>query len=407
MADTYPFSRPLYVMLKPVGDSCNMACSYCYYANKKQLYPEGERAIMSDDMLELFIRQYIQLQTSREILFTWHGGEPLLLPLSFYQRAVDLQQRYGKGHIIDNCIQTNGTMITPEWCKFFKDNDWLVGISIDGDACSHDAYRCYRNGDNTHADVMLAIDLLNQYDVEWNAMAVVNHINVQNPLAFYHFFKDIGCRYLQFTPVVERYADYNGIDARKIASGDEQICGAVTPQSVTPDEWGFFLCTIFDEWVRHDVGNIFVQLFDAALSNWVGVTPGLCSISKWCGHAAVMEYNGDVYSCDHYVFKPFLLGNIREHTLVELLYSDRQQEFGARKTQMLPLQCKSCSYLFACNGECPKNRISICDNEDKHLNYLCKGYYRFFSHVTPYMNFMHDELSAGRAPANIMQILSK
>ena len=378
MSIAIPFGSPLYVMLKPIGSRCNLACRYCYYLDKAQLYPNQEP--LSEELLEIFIQQYLEAQTMPQVLFTWHGGEPLLRPLSFYQRALALQQRYARGRQIDNCIQTNGTLLTDEWCEFLRENRFLVGISIDGPQTYHDAYRC-----QSFEKVMRGIQLLQQHHVEWNAMATVNHLNADHPVEFYRFFKDIGCQYLQFTPVVER-------DSR------EQI----TDTSVTPEQWGRFLCGVYDEWKQKDIGRIFVQLFDATLANWVGEPPGICSMSPYCGRAAAMEANGDVYSCDHFVFPEYRLGNIRQQSLTTMLYGERQQQFGRNKSATLPRQCRECRFRFACHGECPKNRFLKDKYGEPGLNYLCAGYQQFFAHVAADMDFMKAELDAGRSPANLM-----
>ncbi len=372
-------------MLKPAGARCNLSCRYCYYLEKEKLYPE-RMPVMSDDLLEAFTKQYIEAQTTPEVLFTWHGGETLLRPLSFYKRALELQRRYARGRQIDNCLQTNGTLLTDEWCQFFKENHFLIGISIDGPQALHDHYRKTRNGQPTWEKVMQGIRLLQKHEVEWNAMAVVNRLNADYPREFYHFFKEIGCQFLQFTPIVERED------------------GKVTDYSVTPEQWGHFLCSLYDEWVREDVGEIFVQTFDATLANWAGVVPGVCSLSNMCGHSAAMEFNGDLYSCDHFVFPENKLGNIKFHSLTSMMYGEKQKCFGQQKMGALPRQCKECRFLFACHGECPKNRfVDDCYGEPG-LNYLCKGYRQFFQHVEADMNFMKAELDAGRAPANIMKI---
>lgn len=400
----YPFARPLYVMTKPVGAVCNLACAYCYYLEKANLYKDTSKHVMSDELLEKFIREYIGSQTMHEVLFTWHGGETLMRPLSFYRKVVELQRQYAGGHAIDNCIQTNGTLLTDEWCEFFKENNWLVGISIDGPQEFHDEYRKNRSGRPSFAKVMQGIRLLNKHGVEWNAMAVVNDYNADYPLEFYHFFKEIGCRYIQFAPIVERLSKHE--DGRYLATPlqpGEQLADF----SVSPEQWGNFLCTLFDEWVRNDVGQIFIQLFDSTLANWVGEQPGVCSMAKTCGHAGVMEFNGDVYACDHYVFPEFKLGNIYQQTLVEMMYSERQMEFGQMKQKSLPSQCRACEFLFACNGECPKNRFATTASGEPGLNYLCKGYHRFFKYVAPYMDYMKKELLAERAPANIMEAIRR
>lgn len=395
-----PFSHPMYVMTKAVGASCNMTCKYCYYTEKKNLYRDDVHHVMSDELLELFTRQYIEAQTMNEILFTWHGGEPLLRPISFYEKAIRLQQQYGRGRTINNCFQTNGTLIDDEWAAFFKRHNMLVGVSIDGPQLYHDAYRRSRGGEPTFCQVMRGIEILNRHGVDWNAMAVVNNLNAEAPLAFYHFFKEIGCHYIQFTPVVERIKGHE--DGRQLASLADEDASALAPFSITPEQWGRFLCTLFDEWVRQDVGMYFIQLFDATLANYAGVAPGVCAMAESCGHAGVMEYNGDLYSCDHFVFPEYRLGNIRQQTLTEMLYGERQTTFGNNKKATLPQQCRECRHLTICNGECPRNRFMKDRYGNPGLNYLCSGYHQFFDHSAPYFAFMKRELDNGRAPANVM-----
>lgn len=397
-----PFGHPVYVMLKPVGSICNLACDYCYYLEKGKLYPTVHNPVLSDELLERFIREYLQCQTTQEVLFTWHGGETLMRPISFYKRALELQQKYARGRRIDNCIQTNGTLLNDEWCRFFKENHFLVGVSIDGPQTFHDEYRRNRQGMPSFYKVMKGINLLKKHGVEWNGMAVVNDYNVDYPLEFYHFFKEIGCHYIQFAPIVERIgAHANATRLTSPVEQGEQI--QLAPFSVDPDKWGAFLCALFDEWLKEDVGNYFIQLFDSTLANWVGAQPGVCSLARYCGHAGVMEFNGDVYTCDHFVFPEYRLGNIQSSTLTELMYSPRQLQFGKDKFDKLPNQCKQCEFLFACNGECPKNRFLYTKEGEPGLNYLCRGYKRFFAHVAPYMDFMKRELLAQRPPANVME----
>lgn len=387
-------------MLKPAGSLCNLRCKYCYYFEKNQLYQQDKNHVITDALLEKFIKDYIESQVSPEVLFTWHGGETLMRPIAFYEKALELQKFYGRGRHIENCIQTNGTLITDEWCKFFKENAFLVGVSIDGPQEFHDEYRKTAGGGPSFQKVMKGIRLLNKHGVQWNALAVVNDFNADYPLDFYHFFKEIDCHYIQFTPIVERIVTRN--DGLTLAPGMTEG-GEITDFSVTPEQWGDFLCTIFDEWVRNDVGNYYVQLFDATLANWVGVTPGICSMSENCGHAGVMEYNGDVYSCDHFVYPEYKLGNLKEKTLYEMMNSAKQMEFAKNKKQRLPQQCKECKFLFACHGECPKNRFLRDRYGMPGLNYLCKGYYKFFEHVAPYMDFMKKEYEAQRPPSNVMK----
>ena len=398
-----PFAKPLYVMLKPAGAHCNLACKYCYYLEKNNLYQNTPRHLMTDEMLEQFTREYIEAQTMPQVLFTWHGGEPLMRSIDFYKKALALQKKYAHGKQIDNVIQTNGTLLTDEWCEFFAKNHWLVGISIDGPQEYHDHYRVTPAGKPSWEKVMQGIQLLKKHHVEWNAMAVVNAYNAEHPLEFYHFFRDNGCQYLQFTPIVERLTEHE--DGRTLASlaDDREI--PLADASVTPQQWGNFLCTIFDDWVRHDVGKTFVEIFDCTLANWMGVLPGICAYSKECGHAGVMEHNGDVYSCDHFVFPEYKLGNIREQSLIDMLYGEKQQAFSRLKHTSLPRQCKECNLEFACHGECPKNRFEKDKYGEPGLNYLCQGYYQYYSHVAPYMDFMKRELLAQRPPANIMNVL--
>ncbi len=406
MSTITPFGHPFYVMAKPVGSSCNLNCSYCYFLSK-------EKGRMDEALLEEFIRQNIEAQTQPEILFTWHGGEPLLLPISYYARALELQQRYAHGRHIDNCLQTNGTLLTDEWCEFFRKNNFLIGISIDGPEPMHNAYR--QDFDRTWR----GIRLLQKHGVEWNAMATVNRRNADYPVEFYHFFKDLGCQYLQFTPIVER-TDSEGrllsamersmestkkgrsivdaVGARESTKKGRSIVDAVgakgeafvTPESVEPKQWGRFLIELYDEWFKEDVGKIFVQLFDATLANWVGHPPGICSMSPLCGLAPALQPDGSLYSCDHFVFPSFKLGNIRHQTIAEMMYGAQQQRFGRMKRDGLSLRCRQCDFLFACHGECPRNRF-LSGNE----NYLCEGYQAFFRHIIPTMNQMAQELTTG------------
>ena len=398
-----PFAKPLYVMLKPAGAHCNLACKYCYYLEKNKLYPTAQRHLISDEMLEQFTREYIEAQTMSQVLFTWHGGEPLLRSIDFYRKALSLQQKYAGGRRIDNVIQTNGTLLTDEWCEFFAQNHWLVGISIDGPQPDHDHYRLTAAGKPSWKKVMQGIKLLKKHGVEWNAMAVVNAYNANHPMEFYRFFKENGCQFLQFTPIVERLTRHE--DGRTLASLADKNEIPLSEASVAPEQWGYFLCAIFDEWVRKDVGKIFVEIFDCTLANWMGVSPGICAYSKECGHAGVMEHNGDVYSCDHFVFPEYKLGNIRDHSLIDMLYGEQQQEFSRLKHSSLPRQCKECDMEFACHGECPKNRFMKDKYGDSGLNYLCPGYYHYYQHVAPYMDYMKQELMSQRPPSNIMKVV--
>lgn len=410
--DTLHFSSPtthlsmlsLHLMPKPAGAMCNLNCTYCYYLEKKQLYSDTARQEMSDALLERYISQYIALQPAEEVLFTWHGGEPLLRPIAFYEKAIRLQQKYASGKQIANAIQTNGTLLTEDWAQFLKDHNFLTGISIDGTEEMHDHYRKTHSGRGTWKQVMAGIEKLHRHDVEWNAMAVINDFNVQAPETFYDFFKSIDCHYLQFTPIVERF--YFHPDGRQLASPIEALTTAKpAPFSVTPEAWGEFLCRIFDRWVRTDVGENFVQIFDATLANWVGTPSALCTMAPTCGHATVIEYNGDVYACDHYVFPEFRLGNLQHSPLASMLYGEAQLAFGNNKHRLLTQQCQRCDWKFACNGDCPRTRFSLSTDGDCGHPYLCIGWQRYFSHVAPAMDYMKHQLLQGKAPANIMREL--
>ena len=389
----------MYVMLKPGGSACNLNCTYCYYLEKEYLYPSVKSQLMSDQLLEKFIEQYLDSQTQPQVMFTWHGGETLLRPISFYKKALELQKKYARGRTIDNSIQTNGTLLTDAWCEFFKENNFLVGISIDGPQEFHDEYRRNKGGLPTFVKVMKGINLLKKHGVEYNAMAVVNDYNADYPVEFFNFFKQIDCRYIQFAPIVERLG--NRTDGLKLSAPHEEA--VLTDFSVSPVQWGKFLCGLFDEWIKEDVGKFYIQMFDSTLANWVGEQPGICTLARHCGHAGVMEFNGDVYSCDHFVFPEFKLGNLNTDTLTSMMYSEKQLKFGTDKHDKLPRQCKECEFLFACNGECPKNRFAYTKDGEPGLNYLCAGWKMFYGHVAPYMDFMKHELLNERAPANVME----
>lgn len=395
-----PFAKHLYIMLKPVGSLCNLDCSYCYYLEKENLYKDSSKHFMSEELLERFIKEYLQSQTKAEVLFTWHGGEALMRPIKFYQKALSLQKKYGNGRPIDNAIQTNGVLLTDEWCQFFKENNFLVGISIDGPQQFHDKYRHTKQGKPTFTQVMEGIELLKKHQVEYNAMAVINSHNVKHPLEVYNFFKEIGCQFMQFSPIVERTSSLQGEmrHSTPTVKGDADLA----PYSVTAEEFANFYIEIFNEWVKKDVGKVYIQLFDSTLANWLGEQPGVCTLAKYCGHAGAMEFNGDVYSCDHFVYPEFKIGNIYQQSLTSMMYSDKQQKFGNSKFSTLPRQCRECRYLFACYGECPKNRFSTDKYGEYGLNYLCSGFYKFFDHVRPYMDYMKEEFLNQRPPANVM-----
>jgi len=397
-----PLTMPTYVMAKPVGSICNLNCSYCYYLEKENLYANRKSLHMSDDTLETYIRSYIESQPVPEVLFTWHGGETLLRDLSFYKRVMELQRKYGRDRQIDNSLQTNGTLLNDDWCKFFKDNNFLIGISIDGPEHCHDVYRKNKGGRGTFKQVMKGIELLQKHQTEFNTLSVINNYNVDYPLEIYNFFKEIGSYYMQFSPIVERIRLQDAPSGLKLMAPEEGDDFVLAPWTVDPRKFGKFYIDIFDEWVRNDVGKYYVQIFDATLANTVGEQPGSCIYAETCGHASVMEFNGDLYSCDHYVFPEYKLGNIKQKTIFEMMFSEEQKRFGADKRDTLPTQCRECEFLKLCNGECPKNRISKTSTGEPGLNYLCAGFKMYYRHTKPYMEFMANELYFKRPPSNVM-----
>ena len=394
--------KPFSLITKPTGSLCNLRCNYCFYLEKQNLYSGEKISRMPDNLLEEYVRQYIDSQPVPQVNFVWQGGEPSLMGIEFYKKALAFQRKYVAGKQIENSFQTNGILLNDEWCRFFHDNRFLVGISIDGPKALHDKYRQTRDNRPTFDKVLHAIELLNKHKVEFNTLSVVNDYNVNYPLEVYRFLKSIGSHYMQFTPVVERVSNENQNKGLRLLSNEERDDAVVTDWSVDALGYGKFLTAIFDEWVKKDVGQYFVQMFDATLANWVSVQPGVCTMAKKCGNAGVIERNGDVYSCDHFVFPEYYLGNIRKENLKEMMNSVTQQMFGDNKFSRLPEQCKECSYLTQCWGECPKNRFLTTDQGEYGLNYLCEGLKYFFSHVTPAMEFMANEIYNKRSPANIM-----
>lgn len=389
------------LMIKPAGASCNLRCTYCYYLEKQALY-SGEKLRMSDELLEYFTKQYIESNNAQTVTFTWQGGEPTLMGLDFFRKALELQKKYAGDKIIENSFQTNGTRLTPDWCTFFSDNNILVGISIDGPEHNHDHYRRDSSGRKTFSKVMHGIDLLHRYNVEFNTLSVVNDYNVHFATETYRFLKKTGSGFIQFLPVAERTADISETRGLKLVSPSYGDDAYLTEWSVGAADYGNFLNTVFDEWVKNDVARYFVQIFDVTLANYVGSNPGLCAFSDTCGDALVMEHNGDIYSCDHFVYPEYLLGNITETPMIDIAGLQRQFDFGVNKRNNLPLYCLKCDVLYACHGECPKHRFLLTPDGKPGLNYLCEGYRIFFKHVEPYMEYMAKELRSGNPPANVM-----
>jgi len=402
--DALKLKRPnaFNIMMKPIGPICNLDCTYCYYLEKKKLYPETNDFRMDESLLEKFIMQYIEAQEVPVVTFTWQGGEPTLLGLDYFKKIIELEKKYSGGKTIENAFQTNGTRLDDDWCKFFADNNILVGISNDGEEHNHNHFRKTSGGKPTFKRVMKGIEALHRNKVEFNTLSCVNSYNVHFASETYRFLKRIGSGFIQFLPVVERTAN-NPADTNLIlvapGFGDD---ATVTEWSVGAKEFGKFLVTIFDEWVRNDVAKYYVQIFDTTLANYVGEMPGLCVFSETCGDALVMEHNGDLFSCDHFVYPEYLLGNIKETPLVDMVKSQRQFDFGINKRNKLPRYCLRCDVRYACHGECPKHRFCYTPDGEPGLNYLCEGYKMLFHHVEPYMEYMAKELKNKRAPANVM-----
>jgi uncharacterized protein len=401
-----------HIVTKPVGPICNLDCKYCFYLEKERLYPGENQWRMSDAVLAEYIRQYIHSQPSPEINFAWQGGEPALLGVEFFRKAVALQKKFSGGKTIFNAIQTNGTLLDDEWCEFFAANKFLAGLSIDGPAELHDQYRVDKRQQPTFGKVMRGLELLKKHGVEFNTLTVVNRANSRQPLEFYRFLKSIGSRFLQFIPLVERAAPAElktaGYDfAAPPLPGEKENISAVTPWSVESEQYGAFLCAIFDEWVRHDVGITFVQLFDLTLGNWMGLGSSLCVFAEKCGASLAIEHNGDLYSCDHYVYPRHKLGNVMNQSLGAMVNSPVQLKFGGAKCDSLPKYCRECAVRFACNGECPKHRFIQTPDGQDGLNYLCAGYKKFFNHIDPHMKTMARLLQNDEAPARIMELLLK
>jgi uncharacterized protein len=397
--------RPFHVLTKPVGPICNLDCKYCFYLEKENLYPGENQWRMSDAVLEQYIRQYIHSQPAAEINFAWQGGEPTLLGVDFFRKVVELQKKFADGKIISNAIQTNGTLLDDEWCEFLAAHNFLVGLSIDGPSVMHDAYRVDKRQQPTFGQVMRGLELLKKHRVEFNTLTVVNRINSQAPLEVYRFLKSIGSQYLQFIPLVERKSKSAGLTLAEPPLPRDPATPPVTDWSVEAEQYGIFLCAIVDEWVRHDVGTTFVQLFDTALGNWMGLGSSLCVFAEKCGAALAIEHNGDLYSCDHYVYPRYKLGNVMNHSLGAMVNSAPQIKFGNDKFDSLPKYCRQCEVRFACNGECPKHRFIQTPDGEPGLNYLCAAYKNFFNHIDPHMKTMERLLRAERAPAEIMRML--
>jgi len=394
-------------MAKPSGPLCNLRCKYCFYLEKVSFYPHIKDFYMSEEVMEAYIRNNIEMQAIPEILFTWQGGEPLLRGMDFYRKAVKLQKKYrGKKKIL-NSIQTNGILLNDEWCKFLSKNYFLVGLSLDGPQYVNDYHRITKGGNQTFNHIMKSLELMIKNKVDFNILASVTEHSSQKPLEVYRFFKDLGVVFIQFIPIVERKADpvamKLGLSLGAPPSMKEgSISSEVTEWSVTPEGWGDFLITIFDEWVRKDVGHTIVMNFEWALAGYLGLPSTVCYYSEKCGNSPIIEYNGDIYSCDHFVYPEYKLGNILIDKLSKLLAGEAQKSFGSYKSESLPPYCRECRFLSACYGECPKRRFLKTPDGEEGLNYLCKGYKKYFNHIAPYLEAIKRLLALGLPASKIM-----
>ncbi|HMK12814.1 MAG TPA: anaerobic sulfatase maturase [Acidimicrobiales bacterium] len=396
--DRPPTARAaVHVMAKPTGPICNLDCEYCFFLSKEALYP-GDRFRMSDEVMEAYVGQLLDSHPGPEVTIAWQGGEPTLMGIEFFRRALDAAQRLRKpGQVLRHTIQTNGTLLTDEWCELFAENDFLVGISIDGPPELHDTYRVDKRGNPTSAKVSRGLELLRAHGVEFNVLCTVNAANQDHGLEVYRYFRDeLGARFIQFIPIVERDNDTG------FQEGDQ-----VTDRSVAPEAFGRFLTSVFDEWVVRDIGTVFVQAFDAALASWLHLPASVCVFAETCGKAVALEHNGDLYSCDHFVEPKHLLGNITETPLVTLVTSQKQFDFGNAKRDTLPRYCVECNVRFACNGECPKNRFVLTPDGEQGLNYLCAGFKAFFTHIDPLMRLMARRVGSGGYADEVMTLLSR
>ncbi|MGO9241818.1 MAG: anaerobic sulfatase maturase [Bryobacteraceae bacterium] len=406
-----PNGGGFHVLAKPIGPICNLDCKYCFYLDKEKLYPDERKWRMSDAVLEEYIRQYVQAQPGSEVAFTWQGGEPTLLGVDFFRKVVALQEKHANGKKISNALQTNGVLLNGEWCDLFAEHRFLIGISIDGPRELHDRYRVDKGGKSSFDAVVRGMELLKREQVEFNTLTVVHRANSQRPLDVYRFLKEMGSGFIQFIPLVERHAAPQmkllglSLDQPPVIGEKSTDSSPVTSWSVESKQYGRFLCEIFDEWARQDIGRVFVQLFDVALGNWMDLGSSLCVFAEKCGAALAIEHNGDLYSCDHYVYPRYRLGNIMDQTLGEMVHASQQVQFGNEKLTTLPVYCQQCEVRFACNGECPKHRFIQTPEGEPGLNYLCAGYKRFFNYIDPYMRAMAKLLRSGRPAADLMQIV--
>ncbi len=395
-------------MAKPTGSKCNIDCQYCFYLEKDQLYPErANNDFMSEETLRIYIEQHIEAQHGNEVVFAWQGGEPTLRGIDFYQRAVEWQQQYCNGKKIINTFQTNGLLINDEWCAFFKANQFLIGISIDGPAEFHDKYRVTRSGKPTHHRVIKAIEKLKRHGIEFNTLTVINDINVHHPLELYHYLKSIGSQHIQFLPAVEQAATQTTDDGLTLLYPGRQEAVTLCNWSVKPEDYGRFLVTIFHHWVRHDIGHVWIQMFENTFAMTCEQPAQMCIFAKHCGSAFALESNGDIYQCDHYVYPEYKHGNIHHDRLIDINHGNENKVFAQHKSQSLSQDCRQCEHLTLCHGGCPKQRFSLSSANKPEQHYLCAAYKSYYSYSKPYMQLMKKLLLKGHPPAAIMTIVAK
>jgi uncharacterized protein len=403
-------AQGLHVMAKPIGPLCNLDCGYCFYLEKEQMYPPREKFRMADEVLRAYVENYIAAQTSPEVEFTWQGGEPTLLGVDFFRRALACQRQYAGGKTVRNSLQTNGTLLDDDWCRFLAAADFTVGISIDGPREIHDLQRPDKQGRSSFDDAMRGLRLLKRYAIKFNVLVTVGRDSAAHGLAIYRFLRDEGACFIQFNPVVERLPSSSEQVIRlhfakppRLAKGAGKTPPAVTAQTVERDAYGDFLIAVFDEWVRNDVGTVHVMNFEWALASWLQLPATVCLFARRCGKALIVEHTGDVYACDHFMYPEYKLGKVQEHALGALAGSAAQLAFGAAKEDALPDYCKRCPYLFACNGECPKNRFMQSPDGQDGMNYLCPSYEKYFRHITQAMNALAQIVGQGLPASTVMQ----
>ncbi len=400
-----------HLLAKPTGAACNLDCKYCFFLSKEMLYP-GSRFRMADDLLEIYIRQLLEAHQTPDVAVNWQGGEPTLMGLDFFKRSIALVEKYKKpGQQVGYTVQTNGVLLDDDWCAFFKQHGFLVGLSVDGPKALHDAYRVNKGGRGSFDQVMRGLKCLQKHGVDFNILCTVHAANGDHPLEVYRFFRDeLQARHIQFIPIVER-ATPEDLAATNKGWGEQdsaerrlytQSGALVSDRSVGAEQFGRFLIAIFEEWVRRDVGTVYVQTFDVALGSWLG-QHNLCVVSPTCGNSLALEHNGDLYSCDHFVEPDHLLGNIRDKPMADMVASDKQRKFGCAKFETLPQYCRNCDVLFACYGDCPRNRFIKTPDGEPGLNYLCAGYKLFYHHIDKPMKAMADLLRQGRYADEVMQ----